>query len=104
MEQMERLQQLVTMLEKNPKDAFLLYAIGLEHKKAGALEEALRFLDGAIQADSGYCYAYYQRGQVLEQAGRTSDARQAYQDGIAAASRVGDAHAASELQGALEML
>lgn len=101
---MERLQQLVAMLEKNPQDAFLLYAIGLEHKKAGALDEALRFLDGAIQADSGYCYAYYQRGQVLEQAGRTSDAREAYQDGIAAAARVGDAHAASELQGALDML
>jgi Flp pilus assembly protein TadD len=104
MRHMERLQQLQSMLEKNPNDAFLLYALGLEHKKAGALEEALRFLDRAIAADSGYCYAYYQRGQVLEQAGRTADARQAYRDGVAAATRVGDTHAAGELQGALDML
>lgn len=99
-----RLQQLQTMLAKTPNDPFLLYAIGLEHKKAGEIDEALKFLDGAIGADSGYCYAYFQRGQILESTGRAEEAKQAYRDGIAAAQRVGDAHALSELQGALEMI
>lgn len=92
------------MLDRQPGDTFVLYAIALEHKKAGDNDRAVEFLDRVIQFDPGYCYAYFQKGQVLETTGDISGAKQAYEAGITAARTKGDAHALSELQGALSMI
>jgi tetratricopeptide (TPR) repeat protein len=99
-----RLQQLIKMLEREPKDAFLLYGVAMEHKKAGRSAEAIDYLRRTIDADDLYCYAFYQLGQVYEQDGQVADAKKAYEQGIAAAIRKGDAHAKSELETALSML
>lgn len=100
----EKLQQLFRLLEREPEDTFLLYGAGMEYRKLGALDKATEFFDRAIRKDPGYCYAYYQRGQVAEQAGMLDQARQSYRDGIAAAQRVGDSHAREELQAALSLI
>ena len=92
------------MLEKSPNDPFLLYGIALEHKKSGDTARALDFLDRTIVTDPSYCYAYYQQGQIREMAGDEAGARQAYEAGIAAATKKGDAHARGELEAALELL
>ena len=102
--QNDRLQQLQRMLDKSPDDAFLLYGIGMEHKKLGDAARAVEFFDRVIAVDPGYCYAYYQRGQVLEQAGDEEGARRAYRSGFEAAVKKGDAHARSELEAALDLL
>jgi Flp pilus assembly protein TadD len=99
-----RLQQLQRMLEKSPDDPFLLYGIGMEHKKAGDAAGAIEFFKRTIAADAGYCYAYYQRGLVCESQGDEAGARLAYQEGIVAARRKGDTHAEGEIQAALDML
>lgn len=101
---MSRLEQLHKLLERTPQDPFLLYGIALEHKKAGESQEAIEWLNKTIQADSKYCYAYYQKGQILESVGDETAARDAYLAGIRAAKEVGDAHAEGELRGALDML
>lgn len=98
------MQQLQKMLERTPGDPFLLYGIAMEHKKAGDDTLAVEFFERTIVADPDYCYAYYQRGQVLESSGDADGARLAYQDGIMAANRKGDSHARSELQAALDLL
>jgi tetratricopeptide (TPR) repeat protein len=100
----ERLQKLLEMLDKQPNDPFVLYGIALEHKKAGDFPQSIDFLNRTLSADPGYCYAYFQKGQVFEEMGQTDDARQAYRDGIAAASKKGDGHARGELEGALMMI
>jgi len=100
----ERLAKLEQMLERSPTDPFLLYGIALEHKKAGDSARAIEFLDRTLAADAGYCYAYFQKGQVFESQGDTDAAKQAYRDGIDAARRKGDSHALSELEGQLQML
>lgn len=100
----DRMQQLQRMLEKSPDDAFLLYGIGMEHKKAGDTARAVEFFDRTLRVDPGYCYAYYQRGQTLEQAGDEDGARRAYREGIEAATKKGDAHARGELEAALDLL
>lgn len=100
----DRLQQLLNLLDAEPRDPFLLYGVAMEHKKAGDDAAALDYLGRTIAADAGYCYAYYQKGQVLEAAGEEVAAREAYRAGIDAAERVGDAHAKSELSAALDML
>ena len=103
-ESSDRLAKLQTMLDRQPGDTFVLYAIALEHKKAGDNDRAVAFLDKVIQFDPGYCYAYFQKGQALENTGDLPAAKQAYEAGIAAARAKGDAHALSELQGALQMI
>jgi Tfp pilus assembly protein PilF len=98
---MEKLQQ---MLEKSPGDTFLLYAVALEYRKSGDNKSALEYLDKVIQHDWGYCYAYHQKGLVLESTGEIEAAKQAYRDGISAADRKGDAHAGQEIAAALGMI
>jgi tetratricopeptide (TPR) repeat protein len=100
----DRLPQLQRMLQTSPDDPFLLYGIGMEHKKAGDAARAVEYFDRTIAADPGYCYAYYQRGQVRETAGDEEGARRSYREGIEAAAKKGDAHARGELEAALELL
>jgi tetratricopeptide (TPR) repeat protein len=99
-----RLEKLRGMLEKSPGDTFLLYAMGLEYRKLGDAPAALEFLDRVIQHDWGYSYAYLQKGQVLESSGDLDRAREAYRQGIAAATRKGDQHAAQEIAAALAII
>jgi tetratricopeptide (TPR) repeat protein len=100
----DKLTKLFSMLERQPSDTFLLYGIGMEYKKLDDLPRAIEYFNKVLAVDPGYCYAYYQRAQVQEQAGDVPAAKASYQEGIAAAERVGDAHARSELDGALQML
>jgi tetratricopeptide (TPR) repeat protein len=101
---MSRMEQLHKMLEKTPADAFLLYGIALEHKKANEPERAIEFLNKTIAVDAKYCYAYYQKGQIYESIHDFDAARGAYQAGLVAAAAAGDAHAASEIQAAMEAM
>ena len=100
----ERMKSLQAMLQKEPDDLFLLYAIAMEHKKAGDFADALRYLDQVVAKDALYCVAYQQAAQVHEMAGDVEAAKRSYRDGIAAALRKGDLHAKEEMEGALAML
>jgi tetratricopeptide (TPR) repeat protein len=100
----DKLAQLEKMLAQQPRDSFLLYALGMEHKKLGDLRRAIEFYSRTIEVDPNYCYAYYQRGQALEHQGDTDAARQSYRDGVDAALRTNDEHAKGELESAMQML
>jgi cytochrome c-type biogenesis protein CcmH/NrfG len=100
----DRLAKLQQMLARTPDDPFLLYAIALEHKKTGNFAEAVRQLELTLQKDPGYVVAYLQMGQTHVEAGDVAAARQAFTDGIAAARKKGDQHAASEMEQMLGML
>jgi tetratricopeptide (TPR) repeat protein len=100
----ERIEKLSRMLEKTPQDPFLLYALGMEYKKGEKLEEAITYFDRTLAVDPGYCYAYHQKGLAYEAAGDLEAARAAYRAGIAAAKEKGDAHAAEEIGGALDLI
>jgi Tfp pilus assembly protein PilF len=100
----ERMVKLQRMLEKAPGDAFLLYGIGLEFKKAGDAKRAIEFLEKVIAVDPGYCYAYHQRGLAYESLGDVESARRSYREGMEAAREKGDGHAYGEIEGALQMI
>ena len=100
----ERMKKLLKMLESSPGDTFLLYALAMDYKKAGDIPAAIELFDKVIQHDWGYCYAYHQKGLVLEAAGQTQAAQAAYRAGIDAATRKGDAHAREEIAAALAMI
>src|SRR4051812_18517384 len=97
----KRLVQLQKLLERTPDDPFLLYGIAMEHKNAGDTKTALEFFRRVLERDSGYLYAYHQRGLTFEMLGETSEAKRSYEEGIAAARVKGDLHAAGEIEGAL---
>jgi predicted TPR repeat methyltransferase len=99
--QSDRVQKLRTLLQQNPDDPFLLYALAMEQRAADA-PQALKLLHRVIQLDPDQCYAYYQLGQTQEAAGDATAARAAYREGLAAADRVGDEHAKQEIVAALE--
>lgn len=100
----ERLRQLQQMLDKSPRDTFLLYGIAMEHKKAGEVAPALEYFNRVIALDPGYCYAYHQRGLLHESTGDVEAAKRSYREGVEAARRKGDAHAQGEIQAALDMI
>jgi Tfp pilus assembly protein PilF len=101
---MDRLQKLTELLEKSPDDAFLLYAIAMEHKNAGNAPLAGEFFDRVVKRDPGYCYAYHQKGLLLESTGDVEGAKAVYRQGIAAAEKKGDLHAKEEINAALTLL
>ena len=96
--------QLHKLLERTPDDAFLVYALALEHKKAGEMDDALRLLSRTTELDANYGYAHFQRGQIYEGRDDVQAARAAYAAGVEAARRGGDAKGEGEIGGALAAL
>ena len=99
-----RLEILKSMMPQNPADSFSRYGLAMEYRNSGDLEAAAGEFHALIAADPGYCYAYFHFGRMLEKQGREEEARELYRAGVEAATKKGDRHALSELQGALDLL
>lgn len=96
-----RLQQLLDLLEAQPEDAFLFFAIAKEYEKLTRLDEAFRWYQQLVERDPGYTGTYFHLGKLQEKVGEVEAARQTFQAGIAICRKAGDVHALSELQSAL---
>ena len=94
----DRLAALTKLYDADPTDADTAYMIALEHAKTGGIDEALSWLERAIQTDPEHHYAYYQQGRLLHEAGRGAEALAALDAGIARASSAGAAKADGELR------
>ena len=101
---MPRREQLEELLNSDPDDVFLLYAVAMAYASEGQPEVAIERLEQVIDRDPQYVAAYFQRGQFLAQRGDAEAAREVIERGIAVAQQVGDAHAASEMSGFLATL
>jgi tetratricopeptide (TPR) repeat protein len=99
-----RFETLIALLQQNPEDVFARYALALEYRNAGDLEQAIRELRSIQQRNPDYVAAYFHAGQALEKLGQTAQAAASYRLGVEAATRTGDAHAKNELQTALDIL
>jgi tetratricopeptide (TPR) repeat protein len=99
-----RLDILKLMVEQKPADSFARFGLAMEYRNAGDLEAAMGEFRALMAANPDYSPAYFHGGQTLERMGRIPEAREVYLQGIEAATRGGDQHARSEMQGALEML
>lgn len=99
-----RKQQIEEMLSEDPNDAFLRYGLAMEHVSAGDHEGAVRCFRELLGRSPEYVPAYMQAGQALTHLGRNDEARTIWQQGVAAARKAGDQHAAEEMQGFIEGL
>jgi predicted Zn-dependent protease len=101
---MDRIASLKEVLAENPNDAFARYGLAMEYSKAGDVAGALAEFNTIIQHTPDYVPAYQMAGQMLMSAGRLEQARKMFEDGIACALRTNNQHAASEMQGFLDVM
>lgn len=91
-------------LADNPADAFARYGLAMEYSKTGQPDAALAEFKTIVEKNPDYVPAYQMAGQMLHEAERSDEARQWLQNGLAAARRTGNQHAASEMQGLLDLI
>ena len=99
-----RLEVLKNMVEQNPRDSFSRYGLAMEYANSGDLALAVQEYRALLGINPNYSAAYYHGGQALEKLGLREDARALYQQGVEATTRIGDLHARSEIQAALDLL
>ena len=101
---MSRKQQIESMLNDDPKDPFLRYALGMEHMSEGDQARAVQAFKETIRDNPDYVPAYFQWAQALVRLGRPDDAKDVLVNGIKVANGVADTHAAGEMEGLLSSL
>ena len=101
---MSRREQLEEMLAAEPDDSFLHYALALELTKGAERPAGLQRLAEMNVQFPDHVPAYFRRGQLLAEDGDSTAAREVLRQGMLAARRTGDDHAAAEMQELLESL
>jgi hypothetical protein len=101
---MGRVEQLLEFIQANPKDPFPRYALALEHKNSGRLEEASATFAELMTELPDYVPAYLHAGNTLVARGLRTEAKDVYARGIERATVKRDFHAKGELEGALAEL
>jgi predicted Zn-dependent protease len=96
--------QLEQLLESEPDDVFLQYALAKACVSEGDVETGLNRFQSVIDRHPEYVPAYFQKGQALAERGRSAEARDILQLGIEAARKSGDRHAESEMTAFLDAL
>ncbi len=94
---MSRKEKLEAMLQHEPQDQFLRYSLAMELEKEEAHNKSLELLDSLTKDASPYVPAFFMAGQQLARMDRVNEARSFLRDGIEAARRTGDSHAAGEM-------
>jgi tetratricopeptide (TPR) repeat protein len=101
---MDRIAMLTEVLAQNPNDTFARYGLAMEYSNSGKTEEALREFGQLLAASPDYAAGYFMAAQALTKVERIDEAREMLKNGIAAAQRIGNSHALSEMQGMLSEL
>lgn len=91
------------MLEKQPDDLFLQYALAMEYLGRQQPDTAQKLFEQIIAADEHYVAAYYQLGLLIE----GTDEKRAiavYEKGMLEAQLKGDRKTVNEFRSALDEL
>ena len=99
-----RLRQIQEWLADSPQDPELLYAQAMEFRSLGDDERTAAALLDLVAQKPAYVASYLMLAQTLVKLVRDDEAKNVLRNGIAAATKAGNDHAASELQGMLASL
>lgn len=94
---MSRADALESLLAKGQDSALLRYSLGNEYLNAGDAATAALHLERAVGHDPDYSAAWKLLGKAHETLGQPDRARNAWEQGIAAANRKGDKQAEREM-------
>lgn len=101
---MSRRAKLEVLLQAEPDDEFLLYALAKEFAAEGDAPAALSRFAALAAQHPGYVATYLQWAQLLADGGDAEQSKRVLVRGIEAARRAGDDHAEGEMRGLLEQL
>lgn len=92
------------MLARGQDNLLLRYGLGGEYARLRQYDKAIPHLQAAVAFDPHHAAAWKLLGRALTESGRSEEARQAYQQGIAAAEAGGHIQAAREMRVFLKRL
>jgi tetratricopeptide (TPR) repeat protein len=99
---MDKIAALSQILELDPANAFARYGLAMEHLSQGQSDAALAEFARTIEHNPDYVPAYQMSAQTLAKLSRSEEAVTLLHQGLAAAARTGNTHAAAEMQGLLD--
>lgn len=99
-----RFDLLKEMLQKDPEDNFLNYALALEYSRQSEVTKAIMILETILQKDAEYLPTYYQLGKLYEQEAMVDKAIEIYKKGIDVAKHHNNLKTVGELTEALMIL
>jgi len=92
------------LLQEHPQEALPRYSLAMEYANRGETTAALAEFDALLAQHPDYANGYFMAAQALARVGRSTDARDYLERGIASAQRTGNRHAESEMQAMLDEL
>ncbi len=92
-----RREKLEAMLKAEPDDAFLRYGLAGEYDNEGRFDEAVALYRGLMSDTPPHVPSFFRCAQLFVREDRITEARTLLRDGIEAARREGNAHAAGEM-------
>ena len=95
-----RINKLETMIQQDPKNEFVMFALAQEHKKMGFLEKSVKWYNQLKTVNPDYVGLYYHLAAVYAELDEEANAVETYNTGIEIAQKLNDQHALSELQNA----
>jgi predicted Zn-dependent protease len=101
---MDKIAMLNQILAQNPADAFARYGLAMAHAAEGDLNTAIAEFDRLLADHPAYTAGYFMAAQTLVKAGQINQAKSRLSEGISAAGREGNHHAAAEMQQLLDDL
>lgn len=101
---MSRLSQLEKLHAADPNDADVAYMLAHEHAKSGNTPTAVHWFDTCLKLDPTYHYAFFHKAKALSADGDVENARGVLRDGLARATKDGNAKAMSEIAALLTEL
>lgn len=87
---MSRIEQIKTLIQDDPRDAMLRFALGNEYFQTGQHTEAIEALKAALEIDPEYAFVYIQLAESYEKTGQIQRAWQTIEAGRGPAVRNGD--------------
>jgi predicted Zn-dependent protease len=95
---MDRLDTLRELAAADPEDALTRFMLGKELMDRGFAAESVIELRAAVSRDPDHTASWRWLGQALEAAGRKSEAKEVYREGIAVAERTRDLQTGKEMR------
>ena len=99
-----RLQKLTEMLEQQPNDPFLTYAMAMEYLGISNLHKAEELFKQVLLIDINHLAAHYQLGILLPNLDKEEEAITLLEKGLILAQQKGDLKTKNEFRSALDEL
>jgi len=97
----KRLAVLESLTSSGKADSFTWYALAMEYKSKGRVDDALAAFSALREKDPSYVPMYLMAASMLLGVGRGDEARDWLTEGVERAGAAGNAHARDEMQSLL---